>query len=173
MRSRGPTSSSSAVHALHGNAAAAAASALRSASALVAGPRGTLRPPVLPARAARVAMQVAEPPVKVPDKVPDLAPASPDRATSPGKAKKYKLLLFNDNVNQREYVAKVLCGSVPDLKQADAYVIMQKAHKSGLAVVGVWVYEVCEVRQSDITPLRQRPASGERARAVVRVLRRR
>lgn len=32
---------------------------------------------------------------------------------------------------RREYVAKILMGSVPDLKQADAYVIMQKAHKCG------------------------------------------
>ena len=87
---------------------------------------------------------MAEPPVKVPEKVPDLAPASPDMKSSLGKAKKYKLLLFNDNVNRREYVAKVLVGSVPDLTQADAYVIMQKAHKSGMAVVGVWVLEVCE-----------------------------
>ena len=45
---------------------------------------------------------------------------------------------------RREYVAKVLTTSVPELTQADAYVIMQKAHKSGMAVVGVWVLEVCE-----------------------------
>ena len=115
------------------------------AAALVARPPVAARlPAAAGVRFARVAMQVAEPPVKVPEKVPDLAPASPDMKSSLGKAKKYKLLLFNDNVNRREYVAKVLVGSVPDLTQADAYVIMQKAHKSGMAVVGVWVLEVCE-----------------------------
>lgn len=45
---------------------------------------------------------------------------------------------------RREYVARVLVGSVPGLTQADAYLIMQKAHKQGMAVVGVWVFEVAE-----------------------------
>ena len=90
-------------------------------------------------------MQVAEPPVKV----PDFAPATPDSAkqTNPKGGKKYKLLLFNDNVNRREYVAKILVQSIPDVSSADAYQIMQQAHKSGLAVVGIWVLELCEVGQ--------------------------
>jgi len=46
---------------------------------------------------------------------------------------------------RREYVAKILKGSVPGLTDADAYVIMQKAHQAGMAVVGVWVFEVAEV----------------------------
>lgn len=41
-------------------------------------------------------------------------------------------------MNKREYVARILQQSVPGLTAADAYVIMQKAHKSGMAVVGVW-----------------------------------
>lgn len=41
-------------------------------------------------------------------------------------------------------MARVLVGSVDGLTQADAYVIMQKAHKQGMAVVGVWVFEVAE-----------------------------
>lgn len=127
-----------------------------------------------------VGMQVAEPPVKIPDKVPDLAPAQPKGDRKSEKGKKYKLLLFNDNVNRsaapsvaalsgarapvpsraasqhrhahlvlsaarascrREYVAKVLMSSVPDLKQADAYVIMQKAHKCGGARQTGWPLE--------------------------------
>ena len=93
-------------------------------------------------RSARVGMQVAEPPVKI----PDFAPANPDAAqqTNAKGGKKYKLLLFNDNVNRREYVAKILVQSVPDVTSADAYKIMQQAHKSGLAVVGTWVLELCE-----------------------------
>lgn len=61
---------------------------------------------------------------------------------SPGK--KFKLILFNDNVNRREYVAKVLMANVPGLTQANAYHVMQKAHKHGMAVVGVWVFELAE-----------------------------
>ena len=46
-------------------------------------------------------MQVAEPPVKIPDTVPpDLAPTKPKGDKANEKGKKYKLLLFNDNVNR-------------------------------------------------------------------------
>lgn len=136
------------------------------------------------ARASPLRMQV-EAPVKIPDKVPNLAPSKPNADKANEKAKKYKVLLFNDNVNRcaygrpthpartrgalhdkrvithicsfleltgtcsllrrrREYVARVLVGSIPGMSQADAYVVMQKAHKQGMAVVGIWVYEMAE-----------------------------
>ena len=38
----------------------------------------------------------------------------------------------------------MLVGNIPDFSQTDAYRVMQKAHKSGMAVVGVWVFEVAE-----------------------------
>ena len=41
-------------------------------------------------------------------------------------------------------MARVLVQTVPELTQADAYLVMQKAHKQGMAVVGVWVFEVAE-----------------------------
>lgn len=113
-----------------------------SASALIV--PTPLRPqPLAAARTSRWRMQV-EAPVKIPDKVPNLAPAEPKGDKANQKGKKYKLLLFNDNVNRREYVARVLVQNIPDLTQADAYVVMQKAHKSGMAVVGVWVFEMAE-----------------------------
>ena len=73
-------------------------------------PLPQLRTP-LPAAAAAAApaargwaaarMQVAEPPVKIPDTIPpDLAPTKPVGDKSNEKGKKYKLLLFNDNVNR-------------------------------------------------------------------------
>eukprot|EP00965_Chrysotila_dentata_P233711 6199744-Pleurochrysis_carterae.AAC.5 len=85
-----------------------------------------------------------EAPVKIPERATIINPGKPqdDSASDPGK--KFKLLLFNDNVNKREYVAKVLTANIPELTQADAYVIMQKAHKSGMAVVGVWMFELAE-----------------------------
>ena len=89
------------------------------------------------------AMQV-EAPVKVPDKVPNFAPSKPQGDTASNKGKKHKVLLFNDNVNRREYVAKVLTRSIPDYSQADAYIVMQKAHKQGMAVVGIWAFELAE-----------------------------
>lgn len=57
--------------------------------------RAAARPPL-----AAPGMQVAEPPVKVPEKVPELAPTQPKGEPKSGKGKKYKLLLFNDNVNR-------------------------------------------------------------------------
>ena len=47
-------------------------------------------------------------------------------------------------LRRREYVARVLVGSIPGMSQADAYLVMQKAHKQGMAVVGIWVFEVAE-----------------------------
>lgn len=50
--------------------------------------------------AAPLRMQV-EAPVKIPDTFnPDLAPAKPSSDKANEKGKKYKLLLFNDNVNR-------------------------------------------------------------------------
>ena len=51
------------------------------------------------ARAISARMQV-EAPVKIPDKVPNLAPTKPKGDKANEKAKKYKVLLFNDNVNR-------------------------------------------------------------------------
>ena len=87
-------------------------------------------------------MQAIDAPVKIPDTF--VAPPETKNQNRGEKAKKYKLLLFNDNVNKREYVAKVLTGAVPELTQADAYLVMQKAHQSGMAVVGVWAFEIAE-----------------------------
>ena len=44
----------------------------------------------------------------------------------------------------REYVARILVQNIPEIQQADAYLVMQKAHKQGMAVVGVWVFEMAE-----------------------------
>ena len=95
-------------------------------------------------RSATIVGQVIDAPVNIPDKVPAFLSSTPDQQKKNDKAKKYKLLLFNDNVNKREYVAKVLTTTIPDFSQADAYVVMQKAHQSGMAVVGVWVFELAE-----------------------------
>lgn len=46
--------------------------------------------------------------------------------------------------HRREYVARILVASVPEFTQADAYRVMQQAHQNGMAVVGVWVFEVAE-----------------------------
>ena len=104
------------------------------------------RPPARAApRAAAVAMQLTEAPVKIPDFAPNFATGKPSGDQAPKNAPKFKLLLFNDNVNRREYVAKVLVAHIPGMKQANAYQVMQQAHQNGMAVVGVWTFEVAEM----------------------------
>lgn len=49
-----------------------------------------------------------------------LAPTKPSSDLQSGKAKKFKLLLFNDSVNKREFVAKVLTGTIPEMTEATA-----------------------------------------------------
>lgn len=70
-----------------------------------------LRPPAPPrlrpnslvqrARVSHISAQVvAEPPVKVPERTVQLEPTKPKGDKQGEKGKKYKLLLFNDNVNR-------------------------------------------------------------------------
>ena len=56
----------------------------------------------------------------------------------------FQVVLFNDEMNTREYVARVLV-VVCNLSEGDAYGIMEKAHRDGYAVVGVWGAEVAEM----------------------------
>lgn len=73
-----------------------------------------------------------------------LAPQQPAGDEMNARGKKYKVLLFNDNVNKREFVARALVSTIPEMTEAIAYTVMQKAHTHGFAVCGVWVYELAE-----------------------------
>lgn len=48
-------------------------------------------------------------------------------------------------------MAKVLVANIPGLNQAGAYQVMQQAHKHGMAVVGVWTFEVAEMYCETLT----------------------
>lgn len=61
-----------------------------------------------------------------------------------GGPNKHELLLFDDPVNTREYVSRVLCTKV-GLAEAEAYDVMMQAHNSGVAVVGVYQLETAEL----------------------------
>jgi len=93
-----------------------------------------------PRRHVAPTMQVTAP-VKT---VIKLSPTKQMRDVNSDLAPKHKLLLFNDNVHTREYVARAVVSAIPEVSSADAFNIMQKAHKSGFAVVGVWVFEIAE-----------------------------
>ena len=80
-----------------------------------------------------------------------LAPAKPDSDQQNARGKKFKVLLFNDSVNKREFVARVLTGTIPEMTEAIAYTVMQKAHMQGFAVCGVWMFELAEAYCEGLT----------------------
>ena len=57
--------------------------------------------------------------------------------------KGFNLLIFNDPVNTREYVANCLT-SICELSDDKAYEVMMTAHKNGFAVVGQYKKETCD-----------------------------
>lgn len=70
--------------------------------------------------------------------------ASPKTAAEqPSPVDKFKVMLFNDSGNTREYVARVLV-QVVGMPEGDAYEIMTMAHKNGMALVGIWHLELAE-----------------------------
>lgn len=66
----------------------------------------------------------------------------PPQKTDPGK--KYRVLLFNDEANTREYVIEVLMKYIPGMSAEMAKEITARAHNTGMAVVGIWMYELAE-----------------------------
>lgn len=73
---------------------------------------------------------------------PDTDNQKSKQKVDPGK--KYKVLIYNDEVHSKDYVTKVLLKVVPGLTQEAAHHIMQMAHTNGRAIVGVWVFEISE-----------------------------
>lgn len=77
------------------------------------------------------------------------AAGSTETATAPSKTtfdptRRYRVYLFNDNMQTKEYVTAVLEAVVPDLDRRQAKAIMEMAHNNGKACVGVWVGEHAE-----------------------------
>ena len=72
------------------------------ASAMVLPARLTPMASGLPLHSPRLTVMQVDAPVrpKVPDNAPQLAPTKPSSDKDNEKAKKYKVLLFNDNVNR-------------------------------------------------------------------------
>lgn len=62
---------------------------------------------------------------------------------------KFKVLLFNDNGNTREYVSRSLV-QVVGLPEATAYHIMQQANDNGMAQVGIWHQEMADAYSTSL-----------------------
>ena len=101
--------------------------------ALVPAPRQALQKTIRPST-----------PIDAPTRKPKLAGGDPKNKENTGGGKgKHELLLFDDPVNTREYVSRVLCTKVA-LSEGEAYDCMMTAHQAGMAVVGVYQFEVAE-----------------------------
>ncbi|CAK9035844.1 unnamed protein product [Durusdinium trenchii] len=87
-----------------------------------------------------VDLPVREPPVTTTVALPG---AKVEEETKQKRADEYRLVLFNDPLNKREYVARCLM-TICLLKEGDAYQVMMKAHKEGVAVVGTYAFETAE-----------------------------
>ena len=59
----------------------------------------------------------------------------------------YKVILFNDDFNDMDYVVAVLLRTINNLSQSEAEHIMLTAHLSGSAVVVVCPKEIAEYYQ--------------------------
>jgi len=72
------------------------------------------------------------------------------RSASPTKERKgmgnesWEVRIYNDGMNTREHVARSLV-QVTGMSEMDAYRTMMRAHQTGIAVVGRWVYEIAEM----------------------------
>ncbi|CAK9035542.1 unnamed protein product [Durusdinium trenchii] len=93
-----------------------------------------------PRRRRAVDLPVREPPVTTTVALPG---AKVEEETKQKRADEYRLVLFNDPLNKREYVARCLM-TICLLKEGDAYQVMMKAHKEGVAVVGTYAFETAE-----------------------------
>lgn len=77
-----------------------------------------------------------------PTMTPETEAARIKQRVDPGKH--FKVLIYNDEAHSKEYVTRVLLMVVPGLTPQAAHAIMQKAHTSGKAVVGIWIFEISE-----------------------------
>ncbi len=66
-----------------------------------------------------------------------------ERATKLGKPPLYKVLLHNDDFTPRDFVVFVL-QQVFSLGEGEASMVMMHAHLHGLAVVGLFTFEIAE-----------------------------
>jgi len=70
--------------------------------------------------------------------------AKVEEETRQKRAKQYHLLLLNDPLNKREFVARCLM-TICFLGESEAYRVMMTAHTEGSAVVGTYQFEMAEV----------------------------
>jgi len=67
----------------------------------------------------------------------------------------YKVILLNDDYTPMEFVMHVL-ERFFNLNHGQAFELMMTVHKKGLAVVGVFAYEIAETKVSQVMDLARR-----------------
>jgi ATP-dependent Clp protease adaptor protein ClpS len=61
----------------------------------------------------------------------------------------YKVLMHNDDYTTMEFVVNVLV-SIFNKSQRDAEEIMMRIHKEGLAICGIYTYEIAETKVTEV-----------------------
>jgi ATP-dependent Clp protease adaptor protein ClpS len=89
----------------------------------------------------------------------DVGVAEPKTSTRPKLARPrlYKVLLHNDNFTPMEFVVLVL-KEVFAKSEADAMAIMLHAHTHGMAVAGVYSFEIAETKVQQTMALAEHAA---------------
>jgi ATP-dependent Clp protease adaptor protein ClpS len=89
----------------------------------------------------------------------DVSVAEPKAKTRPKLARPrlYKVLLHNDNFTPMEFVVLVL-KEVFAKSEADAMAIMLHAHTHGMAVAGVYSFEIAETKVQQTMALAEKAA---------------
>lgn len=78
-----------------------------------------------------------------------LAPPEGKTNTRSGGGAKFQVLLFNDPVNTKEYVARILM-TKSGLTEESAFQCMMQAHKMGMGLIGIWLRERAEAITSEL-----------------------
>jgi ATP-dependent Clp protease adaptor protein ClpS len=77
---------------------------------------------------------------------------APDSATQTRRPRLYRVLLHNDDFTPMEFVVAVL-QIVFHRSEIEAHTIMLEAHRTGLAVAGVYTFEIAETKVEQVTRL--------------------
>mmetsp|Transcript_68096 Transcript_68096/g.154057 ORF Transcript_68096/g.154057 Transcript_68096/m.154057 type:complete len:146 (+) Transcript_68096:128-565(+) len=79
-----------------------------------------------------------------------VAPPDNKSDTRGGGGAKFRVMLFNDPVNTKEYVARVLMTKA-GLDEGQAFQCMMQAHRMGMGLIGIWLRERAEAITSMCT----------------------
>jgi ATP-dependent Clp protease adaptor protein ClpS len=83
-----------------------------------------------------------------------LAIAEVDDETKPRRPSLYNVLIHNDDFTSMEFVVFILL-TVFGRSEGEAIELMLKVHQEGVGIVGLYTYEIAEMKVGKVTSLAQ------------------